>query len=290
MQKKIIKFLWNSQRVTMSTMSIERSPVETTYDHATKLEQGSGHHLEHVRTAGGHIDDRSQPALPVVHRSLANPAPLGLLSFATGIFLISMLGVHARGIQTPNVLVGVLLFFGGVCQYIAGIMESRRISHAVARTNKYVQEFVAGNSFGATVFPSYAAFNFSYAMIYIPGTGIIASYTDSATGQLRPEFNDALGMYCWAWFVLSVIFTIAAMRSSWVLFGVLFFLDIELAVLAIGYMLSNDTVLVAANSIGFVVAFFSCTSPFVSTSWCLAKLCFQTGQLAQDSLLEVLLR
>lgn len=113
--------------------------------------------LEKLRTANGHIASTDQPSLPVVHRRLANPAPLGLLSFATGIFLISVLGVHARGIQTPNVLVGVLMFFGGVCQFISGIME-----------------FVAGNTFGATVFPSYAAFNFSYAMIFIPGTGIIA--------------------------------------------------------------------------------------------------------------------
>lgn len=40
--------------------------------------------IDRVRTKGGHEDDRSQPALPVVHRSFANPAPLGLLSFATG--------------------------------------------------------------------------------------------------------------------------------------------------------------------------------------------------------------
>ena len=72
---------------------------------------------------GGHVDDRAQPSLPVVHRSFANPAPLGLLSFATGIFLISILGVHARSIQTPNVLVSVLLFFGGVCQFISGLMR-----------------------------------------------------------------------------------------------------------------------------------------------------------------------
>ena len=40
--------------------------------------------LEQIRTAGGHLDDRTQPSLPVVHRRFANPAPLGLLSFATG--------------------------------------------------------------------------------------------------------------------------------------------------------------------------------------------------------------
>lgn len=96
------------------------------FDHASQAELAKGgevHQLERLRTAGGHIADRDQPALPVVHRTFANPAPLGLLSFATGIFLISILGVHARGIQTPNVLIGVLLFFGGICQYIAGIME-----------------------------------------------------------------------------------------------------------------------------------------------------------------------
>lgn len=40
-----------------------------------------------------------------------------------GIFLISMYGVNARGVATPNILIGVLIFFGGVCQFIAGIME-----------------------------------------------------------------------------------------------------------------------------------------------------------------------
>lgn len=59
------------------------------YDHASKLENANGGNaaqLERLQTAGGHLEDRTQPALPVVHRSLANPAPLGLLSFATGMF------------------------------------------------------------------------------------------------------------------------------------------------------------------------------------------------------------
>lgn len=102
----------------------------STYNSADQLEKSAGsrssdkyHHLEKQTTAGGHEDDRSQPALPVVHRSFANPAPLGLLSFATGVFLISIFGVHARSVQTPNVIIAVLMFFGGVCQFIGGIME-----------------------------------------------------------------------------------------------------------------------------------------------------------------------
>lgn len=56
------------------------------FDHAGKLEANGGSvaQLERLQTAGGHVDDRTQPSLPVVHRTFANPAPLGLLSFATG--------------------------------------------------------------------------------------------------------------------------------------------------------------------------------------------------------------
>ena len=101
------------------------------YEYADKLE--IGHHLDRSKTQGGHDNDTSQPALPVVHRKFANPAPLGLLAFATSIFLISLYGVNARGITTPNVFVGLLIFFGGICQIIAGIMEfvaGNTVSHS----------------------------------------------------------------------------------------------------------------------------------------------------------------
>lgn len=66
---------------------------------------------------------RYQPPLPAEYPSLANPSPLGLLSFATGIFLLSMLGVHTPSIEQPNMAIGVLLCFGGICQFLSGIME-----------------------------------------------------------------------------------------------------------------------------------------------------------------------
>jgi len=212
------------------------------YDHASKMEAngGSAAQLERLQTAGGHPDDRTQPSLPIVHRSFANPAPLGLLSFATDMFLISIFGVQVRGVVTPNAMIGVLIFFGGTCQFISGIME-----------------FVSGNTFGATVFSSYGAFNLSYALIYLPGSGIMAAYTDQATGELNAQFPDALAMYLWAWFILTVIYTVAAMRSSWVLFMDLFVLDIVLLLLACGYMLNNTTLEKAGSGLGFVVALLS---------------------------------
>lgn len=197
-------------------------------------------HLERLRTAGGHIADTSQPALPTVHRKFANPAPLGLLSFATGMFLICMYGVHARGVPNSNMLVAVIVFFGGICQFLSGIME-----------------FIAGNTFGATVFPSYGAFNLSYAMIMLPGSGIQAAFT-LPDGSISPEFNQAVAVYIWAWFILTVIYTIGAIRSSWALFLTLASLDVVLLLLAAGNMAGNSKVLLAGYGIGFVTTICSC--------------------------------
>lgn len=49
-----------------------------------KANMSEEEHVHRARTHGGHIADSAQPALPVYHRRLANPSPLGLLSFATG--------------------------------------------------------------------------------------------------------------------------------------------------------------------------------------------------------------
>lgn len=83
------------------------------------------------------------------------------------------------------------------------------------------------------------------------------AYSD-ANGNILPSFYDALGIYCWAWFILTVIYTVAAVRSSWPLFLTLFFLDIVLVLLAAGYMVKNNSVVTAGYSIGFIVTFLSC--------------------------------
>lgn len=95
-------------------------------------------------------------------------------------------------------------------------------------------------------------------MIYLPGTGILSAYTDTATGVVSPDFNQALAMYLWAWFIVTVVFTIAAMRSSWVLFIDLLFLDICLLLLACGFMVNIAGLLTAGYSVGLAVSFLSC--------------------------------
>lgn len=53
-----------------------------------KGEAGSPGSLEAQYT-----NDTSQPGMPIYHRHLANPATLGLLSFATSVFLVSLTGI-----------------------------------------------------------------------------------------------------------------------------------------------------------------------------------------------------
>ena len=78
------------------------------------------HSPAHLEAQGN--SDSSQPGMPIYHRRLANPAPLGLLSFATSVFLLSLAGMGTRGVEAPNIIITSMIFFGGICQYIAGIM------------------------------------------------------------------------------------------------------------------------------------------------------------------------
>lgn len=45
----------------------------------------------------------------------------------------------------------------------------------------------------------YGGFWMSFATIFIPGSGVAASYTDAT------EFNSAVGIYLWTWFIVTFL-------------------------------------------------------------------------------------
>jgi hypothetical protein len=57
----------------------------------------------------------------------------GIFSFASTTLMLSLFNVRARGVATPNVVVGMAIFTGGLVQLLAGMWE-----------------FPRGNVFGAT--------------------------------------------------------------------------------------------------------------------------------------------
>ncbi|KAM0747620.1 hypothetical protein T439DRAFT_317713 [Meredithblackwellia eburnea MCA 4105] len=190
-------------------------------------------------TPGGHPADYSQPAIPAQHRVHGNPSCLGLVSFGCGFFLSSALTLHTRGVQVPNVVVPVLILYGGISQSLVGWFE-----------------MYLGNTFGATVFGSYGAFNLTYGALYLPAFGVISAYT-LPDGTLSPQFSQAIGLYLIAWFIVTMLFIIGALRSSAAVLSTLVFTALAFLTLAINSFTGSDASRVAGGAFGMAATFCS---------------------------------
>lgn len=180
------------------------------------------------------VEASSFHAPPPRRTKLGNPGPLGLFSFASTTLILSLYNVHARGINTPNVVVGMALFCGGLAQLLAGMWE-----------------FATGNTFGATAFTSYGAFWLSFATLLIPGSGISAAYAGSADPTKEA---DAIAIYLTSWAIVTFLFFIATLRKSVGLTVLFFFLTVTFAILAIADFRKNESVGKAGGAFGIITA------------------------------------
>ncbi|KAJ3480667.1 hypothetical protein NLI96_g8180 [Meripilus lineatus] len=174
----------------------------------------------------------SPPVAAKPARRIGNPGPLGLFSFASTTLILSLYNVQARGIRTPNVVVGMALFVGGLAQLLAGMWE-----------------FAAANTFGATAFTSYGGFWLSYAAIFIPGSGILTAYEEKAS-----ELSSALGIYLITWFIVTFLLFIASLRRNAGLIALFFMLTLTFMLLAISEFQGNTTITKAGGGLGIVTA------------------------------------
>ena len=97
-----------------------------------------------------------------VKDGIANPAPLGLCAFGMTTVLLN---IHNAGFFEQNSMILAMgLFYGGLAQVIAGIIEARK-----------------NNTFGLTAFTSYGFFWLSLvALIVMPKLGWIAAPAEDA--------------------------------------------------------------------------------------------------------------
>jgi len=189
---------------------------------------GRSHDLEY--------SDRAALVHAPAHRQFANPAPLGLFSFASTTLILSFYNISARGITQPNVVVGMALGVGGLCQLLAGMWE-----------------FACGNTFGATAFTSYGGFWLSFGAIFVPGSGILDAFTGANASQLP----NALGIYLMAWFIFTTLMFLGTLRASMVLSGLFFFLSITFMLLMIGEFIESAQVHKAGGGFGILTAAFA---------------------------------
>src|SRR6478735_1801601 len=94
--------------------------------------------------------------------SLANPAPLGLFGFGMTTILLNL---HNAGLYEMNSMILAMgLFYGGLAQVIAGILEYKK-----------------NNTFGMTAFISYGFFWLSLvALIFMPKWGWATATSSNA--------------------------------------------------------------------------------------------------------------
>jgi succinate-acetate transporter protein len=103
-----------------------------------------------------------EPTTVIVKDTSANPAPLGLLAFGLTTVLLNL---HNAGIFEMNSMILAMgIFYGGIAQIIAGIMESKK-----------------NNTFGFVAFVSYGSFWLTLvALIVIPKFGWVPAASASA--------------------------------------------------------------------------------------------------------------
>lgn len=94
----------------------------------------------------------------------ANPAPLGLLGFGMTTVLLNLHNAGLFGIDSMILAMG--LFYGGIAQIIAGIMEWKK-----------------NNTFGTTAFTSYGLFWLTLVgLLIMPKLGIAEAATQFSMG------------------------------------------------------------------------------------------------------------
>lgn len=113
----------------------------------------------------------------------ANPAPLGLMGFGMTTVLLNLANSGIYPLDTMILAMGI--FYGGIAQIIAGIMEWRK-----------------GNTFGTTAFTSYGLFWLSFVgLLVMPKLGWAEA--PSAT---------ALAAYLFMWGLFTAIMFIGTIK------------------------------------------------------------------------------
>jgi succinate-acetate transporter protein len=151
-----------------------------------------------------------RPAAPAIN-PIADPAPLGLGAFALTTFILSLhnSGFQIAGKATPLLAVfGFAIFYGGLGQFLAGMMEFRN-----------------RNTFGATAFSTYGAF----------WMGLAAFITLILLGKVpAAEVPPSLGVILLAFAIFNTYMLIWASRINMAVFLVFATLELTEILLFLG--------------------------------------------------------
>jgi succinate-acetate transporter protein len=153
----------------------------------------------------------------------ANPAPLGLMAFGLTTVLLNLHNAGFFSLGTMILATG--LFYGGLAQVIAGVMEWRK-----------------GNTFGTTAFTSYGFFWISLVTLMVMPVLSLGSAPESA----------AMGSYLFMWGIFTCGMFIGTLKLNRALQFVFASLALLFFLLALGNFTGNQTILTIAGYEGII--------------------------------------
>ena len=158
---------------------------------------------------------------------LANPAPLGLMGFGMTTVLLN---IHNAGVYTlGSMILAMGIFYGGLAQIIAGILEYRK-----------------GNTFGVTAFSSYGLFWLTLVgLIMIP----------KIVSGLEEPTPTAMSAYLFMWGVFTFWMYLSTLKHNRALQFVFISLSILFWLLALGEFTGITTITIIAGYEGIICGF-----------------------------------
>ena len=153
----------------------------------------------------------------------SNPAALGLIAFGMTTVLLNL---HNAGLYTLGTMILAMgVFYGGIAQVIAGIMEWKK-----------------GNTFGTTAFTSYGLFWLSFVgLLVMPAFGI----------EMANE-TGAIVAYLIMWGIFTGLMYIGTLKINRALQVIFFTLTVLFFLLAIGDATGNAVITKIAGWEGII--------------------------------------
>jgi succinate-acetate transporter protein len=156
----------------------------------------------------------------------ANPAPLGLLGFGMTTVLLNL---HNAGFfKLGSMILAMGIFYGGIAQVIAGIMEWKK-----------------GNTFGTTAFTSYGLFWLTLVWLVVSPKAGLGDATESS----------AMAAYLFMWGLFTAVMFVGTLRLNRALQVVFATLAVLFFLLALGDYTGNTSITRLAGYEGILCGF-----------------------------------
>jgi succinate-acetate transporter protein len=146
--------------------------------------------------------------------AMADPAPLGLFSFASTTLVLSAANAQLGGVDVHGALT-LALFVGGLAQVLAGMWEFRN-----------------GNTFGGVAFSSYGVFWLSFWAFFTIGPD--GPVTLDANGKITAATQYNVAWYLLCWTIVTGVLLLGTLRLNMGLVIVFLLLFITFLLLTIG--------------------------------------------------------